>query len=393
MINDKFITDTDDCHSLISHLSIGVINDTNVVCGAINDECHIYTVRYTKEKQLQFTEVLNFKADFDEDACVNCTVFTKETNYLVTGGQDGVVRVYHIAHSKGKWSHKLCHELKEHTGAVMNLCLHPHNSKKWVCSGSRDGTCNLWDVSAEIIHTPKSSNLLATMNGKAIAMREAENLQTKPPASAVKNPTYECRGCEFSKNGHEIFMLICPRKGNSVVLHWLLEVTSDPSQSQLVIHPTVLNNLIISKVPCTKMKINEECTKLAVGSSDGNLILIEINGQGSGEDSTGAALKIALVKEAIHDLPITGMCFVPMEARKHMLVEGSDGKKKKLYKGVQTDMKEILLTCSADNKFIVTTLHNSSNLLMLLSLFVCVLAILTYILLHKYHDVFGSLLK
>jgi len=150
------------------------------------------------------------------------------------------------------------------------------------------------------------------------------------------------------------------------------------------------------------MKINEDCNKLGIGSSDGNIIFVDIQRSDSGSNSSNISdsdnsnsndtktnLVISLIKHAMHDLPITGMSFVPMEARKYIhLKTGSDNNKKGKTDMTERNFNEILLTCSADNKFIVTTINKNTMyqtyMYGLLSLFICLLSILCYFMINDY---------
>jgi WD40 repeat protein len=381
--------------SLCSYLTVGVIENTNLVCGAFDDNCIVYSVRHnskpTEEKSdpLLFTMVTQFKADFSDDCpTVNCSTFCDGTDKVITGGQDGVVRVWRLMSKKGVWSAKCVNELKGHTGPIMSVRVHSQNAAKWVCSASRDGSVRLWDHSVGgegTFAAPKPANpaltppkekekspLLATLVGKESLQEYIAGHAEEAKASGLAvaaSVTHECRGVEFSANGHELFMLLCPRKGCAVIIRYLLEVAATKTDKaaggpRFVVQPRVLGVLNVAKVPCTKMRASADGSLLAAGCSDGSTVVVKVftePGDGTGEARVVSMRVISRTTE-LHDLPVTGLGFVRSS------LEGA---------------ADLVVSCSADNKSITSTLGGGGgdmSTLMLLAVVALMVALVLYYL-------------
>jgi WD40 repeat protein len=88
---------------------------------------------------------------------VECIAFDPSGRVLVTGGQDGVVRV-------GRLAGEETHLLFGHTAPVQNVAVSPDG--RWIASASDDGTIRIWpmpDLTRPPLHTLPNAELLAKL--------------------------------------------------------------------------------------------------------------------------------------------------------------------------------------------------------------------------------------
>ena len=74
---------------------------------------------------------------------------SNDGNYMVTGGYDATVRLWHV------YDRTLVREFKGHEGTVWNVAISSDGSK--IASGGNDGIVNIWDV--------KTGNLIRKLQG------------------------------------------------------------------------------------------------------------------------------------------------------------------------------------------------------------------------------------
>lgn len=370
-----------------------MIENTTLVCGAFDDNCIVYTVRYnskpteTNPGELLFAVATQFRADFCEELpTVNCSSFCNETDKLITGGQDGIVRVWKLTNKKGLWFSKCVNELSGHSGPIMSVQVHSQNAAKWVCSASRDGTVKLWDYSVGAPAVPvkaanpaltppqkEKSAMLASLVGKesleAYIGGNGDEAKASGVSLAAPNVSYECRGVEFSPNGHELFVLLCPRKGCATVVRYLLEVgpakhnkNVPPGKSggpKLAVQPRVLGVLNVAEFPCTKMRMSSDGSLLAIGSSTGSTAVVRVCAATS---ERKASIRVLAATTELHDLPVTGLGFIRSNE------EGG---------------RQLVVSCSADNKSITTVLGSGDgdmSMLLLLAVVILMIALILYYL-------------
>ena len=193
-----FKTDTDESKRLPSGICTGKIKNKSVVCLLMNDSCILMSVNFAAaaserskdgkkkndeiEECFTFTRLVEFKAGFgatEDDSGVNCSCITA-SGHIVTGGEDGSVRLWEVSFEKGSGACtvKQLSELKGRKGPVMALSLHP--SEPWVGSASRDGSCMLWQLNDD-----ECLSIIPAMEG----------LAGKGSASSTKPSPLQCRGC------------------------------------------------------------------------------------------------------------------------------------------------------------------------------------------------------
>ena len=96
-----------------------------------------------------------------------------------------------------------------------------------------------------------------------------------------------------------------------------------------------LDVLIVAKVPCTRLCGSSQHKRLAVGASDGSIIVVSYD---------GPKLKKTLVQPC-HELPVTGLNFAPIESVSH------------------TKYDDIVVSCSADYALCMIPLSGNSHVL------------------------------
>lgn len=99
---------------------------------------------------------------------VRCIVAIPETNVLITGGNDGVVRVWSLTHQLS-----LEAELQGHSYAITSLSLDPPGTR--LISSSMDGTVKAWDVGLfhDLANYRKQATVLPDLPAIGITQREA----------------------------------------------------------------------------------------------------------------------------------------------------------------------------------------------------------------------------
>ena len=86
---------------------------------------------------------------------VNALTMSQNRNILVTGGEDGIVKLWNFAAGLNSGEFPLLHTLKGHDNAVLSVAITPDSQK--VASGSWDSTIKIWDVN--------TGELLQTLSG------------------------------------------------------------------------------------------------------------------------------------------------------------------------------------------------------------------------------------
>lgn len=330
-LHKGFKTDSSSGSRLCSGIASGRLFNQVVVCAAIDDQVVVYTVKKLKDAdELSFSAVAEFRADFSAaESTVNCITIIEEFSLIVTGGQDGECRTWKILpRSHGSWAAKLSKQLHKHGGPVMCVQRHPINAR-WVVCASRDGSAAVCDViragDSEVAVIP------VTVNASVVA--------------AAAGGKVECRGCCFSADGRSLFLLHCPRKGKSFVAQVALRMSTGtkPKAKKLDVNLDyeLVVSAAVSSVPCTRLCRSDSGRYIAVGCSDGAVVMMDAD----------AHLAVVSRSRVLHDLPVTGMSFLPSP----------------------TDDVEVILSCSADNKLIVHSVGSKMQQLLIVLLIILLL--------------------
>lgn len=341
-------TDNDNSSSLCSGISTGEINSHTIICVILCKLCRLYEVTIDKEnKKFNFNQVGEFQADFADDAAVNCSIIIP-SGMIITGGDDGICRIWEVDSSEKVWKITMDVELKGHTGPIMAMSL--HSSLPILATASKDGSCKVWNLKTEkiLFNIPPIDGLATPMPA------------VSPNNTPSKN-TIECRGCAFTKNGTSLLTIQSPRRGSTSLIMWNFEddAISDTSNGNVddVVSPVPVKVVVACKVPATKLTISESGDYIAVGAADGSVSIF-----------SGINLR-KISSKVLHDLPITGLKFSPVT--------------------------NIIASCSADNKCSVAKISTYSSIFVFLfTLFtILIVLMLLYISYGTFSIHFNSILK
>lgn len=106
--------------------------------------------------------------------------------------------------------------------------------------------------------------------------------------------------------------------------------------------------LIVAKVPCIRLCASTHHKRVAVGASDGSIVVVSY---------TGPKMVITLTQPC-HELPVTGLSFAPSEVLVH------------------TKFEDIVVSCSADYALSMIPIGGHSVLLRLLFVLLSVLVLI-----------------
>jgi WD40 repeat protein len=270
-------------------VSSATIADEVILCTAVDKTCILYSLALTSDKKVDFVKKVEFVADFgsDPNSCINCSCIFKSIDneiILITSGDDAIVRVWNLEiglaggnHDKNKdWKISNRCELKGHTGPIMAVCVHP--TLPIAATGSRDGSCRVWDVSRL---------------GLLIYCIELSD----GTSSTLSTKRLECRGCCFSDDGLALYLIQSGRVGSThLIKYFFHSKVGEGSIPKFAAEVAVLCN----KVPSTRLRVNAASNTLAVGGSDGTVTLFDLD-----------TLKRRSCKQC-HEMPVTGLSFCPV---------------------------------------------------------------------------------
>ncbi len=257
-----------------------------------------------------FTRLAEVKADFSDNgngviSTVNTSCIVNVTkvecldticrrvshDYIITGGQDGVVRLWKVAvededeEEDTKYSITKVKDLATHTGAVMSVSYYSDEENQWAVSSSRDGMIKIFDLAdlKQIADVPFMSDGLSGTGSKAM---------TSEP---------QCRGAVLSRSADAggvmfLYSIQSPFKGPAHLVQW--SVQAKESQKGLNVVP--VKALYISKMPVTRLAISNDGLFLAVGDADGVVHILR---------TQTSLTKYTYFK--CHDLSVTGLAFAP----------------------------------------------------------------------------------
>jgi hypothetical protein len=324
----SFDTDVKGKSILCSGVAVGACMGHNVVCAFLENYCSILKVSMEEvegasEPQMVLKRVADFKADFSKQGSVNCACILP-SGHIVTGGDDGVCRLWAVGYNKSKptmWQVKLLNQMEGHTAPIMAVSYHPNDAL--ISTAAKDGSCKIWNV----------------VSGKMVC--DVPCLPGLPGAGPVSSTSQmECRGCCFSNDGNYLFAIQSARRGATHLVEWELHQFDENGEDEMpgtpveqtpegedvplrtAVNVSVSRTMMVVKVPSTRLKICDSGTFLAVGGSDGTVAVIDVE-----------TFQIVSTTQC-HDLPVTGLGFAPTSTAKRV--------------GAQ----ELLASCSADNKLV-----------------------------------------
>ena len=294
---------------LCNSLATGKWGTDEFIAGGFSGDCGVYAV--TREGSgIRLNEVVRFKADFstsEDGADLKCSCFvtrgtaddSSDDMHLVTGGEDGTVRLWKLIASKGGGqglaAEKVC-DLAVHGAPVMSLSAAPQGAQMgdWVLSASKDGTLAVWDT----------GKCCEVDTHKAVAA----------PGTGGKT---ECRSAVFSSGGSRAHAILCGRQSTRLASY-------DVRDGGL----TLSNSVCIAKVASTRMVVNSGGRYVGIGLA-------------SGEVAVYAADSLSLLtKRQVHSFTVTGLAFFTAE-----------------------DGCEALVSVSVDSQVVVTRLSDLTDVM------------------------------
>jgi WD40 repeat protein len=297
---------------LCNSLATGKRGTDEFIAGGFSGDCGVYAV--TREGSgLRLNEVVRFKADFStskDGADLKCSCFVtrgsagdrsdaSDAMYLVTGGEDGTVRLWKLEPSKGGGqgltAEKVC-DLARHDAPVMSLSAAPQGALAGdlVLSASKDGTLAVWDA------------------GRCCEVDTHKAMVT--PGTEIKT---ECRSAVFSSGGSRAHAILCGRQSTHLASY-------DVRDGCL----TLSDSACIATVASTRMVINNGGQYVGVGLA-------------SGEVAVYAADSLSLLtKRQVHSFTVTGLTFFTAE-----------------------DGCESLVSVSVDSQVVVTRLSDLTSVM------------------------------
>jgi WD40 repeat protein len=140
----SYETDTEGKSVLCSGVAVGVCFEQTVVCTFLDNICVLLAViKEPEESSLKFKRLTEFKADFSVDGSVNCGCILP-SGHIVTGGDDGVCRLWAVTNKSDAWQIKMMSEMEGHTAPIMDIKYHPKGAM--IATAAKDGSCKIWNI-------------------------------------------------------------------------------------------------------------------------------------------------------------------------------------------------------------------------------------------------------
>jgi COMPASS component SWD3 len=216
-------------------------NGLDYFVAAISKSVGIYQI---DPKSGEVNEVQKTEGDFHEkEPEVAKSKWSRDNKLIVTGGEDGIMRVYKVIFSDTNLisGFELSDELGAHSQGITDVCINQDSSI--VVSASVDKTLRIYSLKDK--HCIKK---LAFSEGIG-----SENLQFK--------------GVVFSPDSRFIYSLATRFKGRSYLIKWDAKSDNfDPIDTTPAHHG-----------PSCTMNITEDGRKIAIGTNDGHVVGIDAN--------------------------------------------------------------------------------------------------------------------
>ena len=321
-------------------ISSATLSEEVILCAAVDKTCILYSLTLGSDKKVIFLKKTEFNADFGSDpaSCINCSCIFQSSEkdiVLITCGDDAIVRVWNldiglVAGKRDKnreWKVTNRCELKGHSGPVMAVCVHP--TLPIAATGSRDGSCRVWDVSrlGSLVH----------------------HIELLDGTSGAAPKKLECRGCCFSEDGSALYLIQSGRVGSTQIVKYNIQDSKDKGSEGALPSFVVDKAVVCNKVPSTRLRVNMAANALAVGGSDGTVTLFDLD-----------TLKRRSSKQC-HDMPVTGLTFCPIT-----LSENEAEQSKTIF----------IVSCSADYSLASLNLSPSTSWVNLIFRFTFVVIVL-----------------
>jgi hypothetical protein len=160
---------------------------------------------------------------------VNTLAMSKNNEILVTGGEDGTVKIWNFAVGLDSGEFPLLHTLEGHDNAVLSVAISPNAAK--IASGSWDSTIKIWDGNTgELLQTLSGHSQMVTAlaispDGRVLASGSKDstvklwNLETGELIQTLKGHSLAVLSIAVSSDGR----LIATGSADGTVALWQLE--------------------------------------------------------------------------------------------------------------------------------------------------------------------------
>lgn len=282
-------------------------NGREYVAVGISGQCRLYEVVRDKEGAVVMQEVFEFQVDFSDGQDgpdVKCITFLQRVGgvlggsglELVTGGADGVCRLWSVDQQAGtwggkKWKAKQTSVLMEHDGPINSIS----TCDDYVFTAGKDGWLKSVSVAKEDGHS-QSTGL------------------SKECLKRTGNQKLECRSVACVRNGSLVHVYAIFSGPKATILGRY------SAQGRAIVTLTTAH---IAKCASTRVAVNQTGEYVAVGMASGEVALYW---------SKTLAL---LTKRGVHDFTLTGLAFI-----KNSVGEG----------GHEGDADEALVSLSVDSR-------------------------------------------
>ncbi|TRY52123.1 Uncharacterized protein CTYZ_00002206 [Cryptosporidium tyzzeri] len=280
-------------------------NKLNLVAGGIRDCCILFYIEEEKQGK-SIRMYLRFQTVWDgnKKGKQNVCRFSKNGEFLITGGTDNIVRVWKLNIDAENPREIIPLEMKElhgHENEILDLDISPDN--KFIISTNRNGTI--------IVHEYNSGDIF------------------KKFTIPMKNGNYLIRQCRFIENGrlnsprrqknndrqqYIVSMLLHEIRGSSFITIWNMKISKENANenpNNRILFAQIASNLICDK-PSSVLIVSDDYKLLAVGTNTGLIKIFKIN-----------LTELTLLKEGVfHELPVTGLQF--FNSNEYIISAGAD---------------------------------------------------------------------
>ncbi|KAG1706917.1 hypothetical protein DVH05_027767 [Phytophthora capsici] len=315
-------------------------HDGQLIAVSVSAGCWVYALDL-KEKTI--TLVVKFRTDFhEEDSSQTCARFVGNSTIL-TGGEDGVVRVWRLSRDPSKLEKEkgtakalevpeerdphakvvvdeqpklgdcvinganmvtLTREYRGHTKRIRDIDV-DLSHRNLVTSSSEDQSCHLWRLT-ELTPICKFS--------KDDALDIAfQRLPTKPTVGPRKH-VFRC--VRFSNSGRRLYTVLTPARGDSILIKWKPETIAQENEEQWTW--VVEHCAVAGEKPVASLCVSQDDRFVCVAAVTGEVKVFLA--------SSFQQYKITSTEQ--HSFAITGMSFAPSADKQvpifHLVSGGAD---------------------------------------------------------------------
>jgi WD40 repeat protein len=295
-----------DCGDLISNITIS--KDGQLIACSIGGECRLY--KFRRGDEVKINQIGQWKSDFHTSyPCINVLNFNESGTKLVTGGDDNVVKVYHLELvDNKKFAVSTAVKLEGHKRAVLDAKFSPVGNL--LATSSRDGKCIIWKLNSNKTsnsnnkdddHNDASYSICTTLNASEIKQKFGESMKD---ARKRGQPFFNCLQWSQTKNCTYLYGVECTKRGPSTLVQWKVNIKQVAFKE--------ISRTKLTKDPICSLSVSGNGKLIVVGDSKGFVQLLNVNLVTSDVEILGTTGK------NVHSLAITGVDFVKLENNKYV---------------------------------------------------------------------------